>query len=47
MFIELKDEKNNYRKQYFDMLKYRLAYGSLELEGEEGDLADTMQSIKI
>ena len=47
MFVELKDKNSNYRKRYFDMLKYRLAYGSLELEGIEGDLADAIQSIKI
>lgn len=47
MFLEIKNKESNYRKQYFDMLKYRLAYGSLELEGEEGDLADTTQSLKI
>ena len=32
---------------YFDTLKYRLAYGSLELEGINGDLADANQSMKI
>ena len=47
MFIEFKDKNNNYRRRYFDMLKYRLAYGSLELEGIEGDLADSIQSMKI
>ena len=47
MFIELKNKESNYRKRYFDMLKYRLAYGSLELEGIEGDLADAIQSMKI
>lgn len=47
MFLELKNKESNYRKRYFDMLKYRLAYGSLELEGIEGDLADAIQSMKI
>ena len=47
MFFELKNKDSNYRKRYFDMLKYRLAYGSLELEGIEGDLADALQSMKI
>ena len=47
MFLELKNKDSNYRKRYFDMLKYRLAYGSLELEGIEGDLADAIQSEKI
>ena len=47
MFLELQNKDGNYRKRYFDMLKYRLAYGSLELEGIEGDLADEIQSLKI
>ena len=47
VFLELKDKNNNYRKEYFDMLKYRLAYGSLEIEGIDGDLADIKQSMKI
>ena len=47
MFFELQDKDNNYRKQYFDILKYRLAFGSLEIEGIDGDLADTLQSMKI
>ena len=46
MFLELKNKEGNYRKRYFDMLKYRLAYSSLELEGIEGDLADAIQSMK-
>ena len=46
MFLELKDN-SEYKKTYFDMLKYRLAYGSLEVEGIEGDLADATQSMKI
>lgn len=47
MFLELRDKNSTYRKEYFNMLKYRLAYGSLEVEGIEGDLADTSQSFKI
>ncbi len=47
MFLELKNKDSNYRRRYFDMLKYRLAYGSLELEGIDGDLADAIQSMKI
>lgn len=47
MFLELKSKHSNFRKRYFDMLKYRLAYGSLEIEGIEGDLADAIQSMKI
>lgn len=46
MFLELKDN-SEYKKTYFDILKYRLAYGSLEVEGIEGDLADATQSMKI
>ena len=46
MFLELKKE-NTFKKNYFDTLKYRLAYGSLELEGITGDLAEVTQSMKI
>ena len=46
MFLELRND-NEYKKTYFDALKYRLAYGSLEVEGIEGDLADATQSMKI
>ena len=47
MFLELKTN-SNFKQNYFETLKYRLAYGSLELEGEmSGDLASTTQSIKI
>lgn len=46
MFLELKKE-NTFKKNYFDTLKYRLAYGSLELEGITGDLAEITQSMKI
>lgn len=46
MFLELKEE-NDYKKAYFEMLKYRLAYGSLELEGMSDDLAEIKQSMKI
>ena len=47
MFLELKNKNSKYRQMYFDTLKYRLAYGSLELEGIDGDLADANQSMKI
>lgn len=46
MFLELESD-NAYKKSYFEMLKYRLAYGSLELEGIDDDLAEINQSIKI
>ena len=46
MFLEFESD-NNYKKSYFDMLKYRLAYGSLELEGIDDDLATINQSMKI
>ena len=46
MFLELKNE-NEFKRNYFDTLKYRLAYGSLELEGLSGDLAEITQSMKI
>lgn len=46
MFLELKSD-NDYKEAYFEMLKYRLAYASLELEGIDDDLATTDQSWKI
>ncbi len=46
MFFDLAKEIN-FKNAYFDMLKYRLAYASLELEGISDDLADIKQSIKI
>ena len=47
MFLEL-GTNSTFKQNYFEMLKYRLAYGSLELEGEmNGDLASPTQSIKI
>lgn len=46
MFLELRTE-NEFKKRYFDMLKYRLAYSSLSLEGIEGNLASPEQAIKI
>ena len=46
MLLELRNE-GNFRKKYFEMLKYRLAYGSLELEGINGDLASAKQAMKI
>ena len=46
MFLELSKE-SNFKKNYFEMLKYRLAFASLELEGMSDDLADIKQSIKI
>ena len=46
MFLEFESD-NDYKKSYFDMLKYRLAYASLELEGIDDDLATINQSIKI
>lgn len=46
MFLELKSD-GSFKKRYFEMLKYRLAYGSLELEGIEDDLASIKQSMKI
>ena len=46
MLLELKSE-GNFRKKYFEMLKYRLAYGSLELEGIDDDLASAKQAMNI
>ena len=46
MFLELSKE-SNFKKTYFEMLKYRLAFASLELEGISDDLSDIKQSIKI
>ena len=46
MFLELKSD-NDYKEAYFEMLKYRLAHASLELEGIDDDLATTDQSWKI
>ena len=46
MFVELKTD-SKFKKDYFEMLKYRLAYASLELEGISDDLADIRQSMKI
>ena len=46
MLFELEQE-NLYKQAYFEALKYRLAYGSLELEGIDDDLADARQTIKI
>lgn len=46
MFLELKSD-GSFKKRYFEMLKYRLAYGSLELEGIDDDLASIKQSMKI
>ena len=37
MFIEFQSE-NYYKKSYFDILKYKLACSSLELEGYADDL---------
>ena len=47
MFLELKDKNSNFRSRYFEMLKCRLAYGNLELEGIGDNLTDPMQSMKI
>ncbi len=46
MLLELKTE-GNFRKKYFEMLKYRLTYGSLELEGIDDDLASAKQAMNI
>lgn len=46
MFFELSNN-SNFKKTYFDTLKYRLSFASLELEGISDDLADTSQSVKI
>ena len=46
MFLEFKND-NDYKKAYFEMLKYRLAYASLELEGIDDDLSTINQSMKI
>ncbi len=46
MFLEFKNE-GTFKRKYFEMLKYRLAYGSLELEGITDDLASARQALKI
>ena len=46
MFLELEYD-NEFKRSYFEMLKYRLAYGSLELEGYSDDLANINQAMKI
>lgn len=46
MFLELKG-KNEFKVNYFEMLKYRLAFASLELEGISDDLTNVKQSMKI
>ena len=46
MFLEL-EYNNEFRRAYFETLKYRMAFGSLELEGYNGDLAHINQSLKI
>ena len=46
MFLELQSN-HVFRKNYFDMLKYRLAYGSLQLEGIDDDVANINQSMQI
>ena len=46
MFLEL-EYNNAFKKCYFDMLKYRLAFGSLELEGYSENLANIRQSMQI
>ena len=46
MFFELEYD-NEFKRAYFEMLKYRLAYGSLELEGYNDDLANIKQSMQI
>ena len=46
MFLELQKE-TEFKRVYFDVLKYRLSFGSLELEGINGDLAEVTQSMKI
>lgn len=47
MFLELKEEDNEFRKSHFNILIYRLAFASLELEGIDGDLASVNQTDKI
>lgn len=46
MLEELK-KNPSFRKKYFEVLKYRLSYGSLEIEGIDEDLAEVNQSVKI
>lgn len=46
MFLELQSN-HEFKKTYFEMLKYRLAYGSLELEGIKDDLSNLRQSLQI
>lgn len=46
MFDKLK-KYPEFKKQYLDTLKYRFAFGSLELEGINDDLANTFQVMEI
>lgn len=46
MYNRLKGNKE-FREKYFDVLKYRLSYSSLEIEGIDEDLAEVNQSMKI
>ncbi len=45
--IEQLKENSEFRKKYFEVLKYRLSFGNLELEGIDDDLAEVNQSAKI
>lgn len=41
------EHNENFKQIYFDVVKYRLTRGSLELEGMDNDYAKAMHSIKI
>jgi len=43
----LPNDDFEFKKVYFDVVKYRLTRGSLELEGEDSDYAHAIHSIKI
>lgn len=46
MFLELQDN-NLFKKQYFDLLKYQLTRGSLQLEGIDAEAITVEQSMKV
>ena len=46
MFIELESD-NEFKRRYFEMLKYRLAFSSLELEEIKDNIANFHQSMQI
>ena len=46
MFLELQDD-NLFKRQYFDLLKYQLTRGSLQLEGIDAEATTVEKSMKV